>query len=228
MNVRCPTCGAAIGLDDVNVARDLAVCRSCKAIFTFSDNVDIDLSEEDSDNPPRGTWFDRTFDGFVAGATTRSPIAFFLVPFMCIWSGGSLGGIYGGQIVRGKFNLVSSLFGVPFLLGTIVFGGFAVMSVIGRVVVSVSGDDGVIFTGVGPIGWRRRFSWDGARSVGTSISSSNDGNPSRSIRIVGTVPFTFGSMLTEPRRRYLAGVLRREHQRRGKPTKPCADDLFAE
>jgi len=34
----------------------------------------------------------------------------------------SLGGIYGSQIMKGKFVLGQSLFGIPFLLGTLVFG----------------------------------------------------------------------------------------------------------
>ena len=49
------------------------------------------------------------------GATTRSPIAFFLVPFMCVWSGGSLGGVYGSQVLNGEFDLGISLFGIPFI-----------------------------------------------------------------------------------------------------------------
>lgn len=60
----------------------------------------------------------KKFDnGFEISATTESPIAFFLVPFMLVWSGGSLGGIYGTQIANGHFNLFLSLFGIPFCNG---------------------------------------------------------------------------------------------------------------
>src|SRR5438445_11552164 len=104
----CPTCSTPIKSDDVNVSKDVAYCRKCNAAFTLSESVyhnETPAPNIDLNNPPRGVWFEQTFDGFVVGATTRSAIAFVLVPFMCVWSGGSLGGIYGSQIMSGKFNL---------------------------------------------------------------------------------------------------------------------------
>lgn len=44
-----------------------------------------------------------------------------------------LGGIYGKQIYEGEFDLKLSLFGLPFLLGTIVIGSFALLTLCGRV-----------------------------------------------------------------------------------------------
>lgn len=67
--------------------------------------------------------------------------------------GGALGGIYGSQIMAGEFNLMLSLFGIPFVLGTLFLGSIALMTVCGKVVVSTSYDQGKIFTGVGPFGW---------------------------------------------------------------------------
>ena len=45
-------------------------------------------------------------DGFRLTLSTRSCIAFFLVPFTLFWAGGSLGGIYGTQIAKGEFNWI--------------------------------------------------------------------------------------------------------------------------
>ena len=70
---------------------------------------------------------------------------------MCVWSGFSLGGIYGSQIAAGEFNLGLSLFGIPFVLGTLFFGSLAVMTVRGKVVIAVDRNAGRIFTGVGRI-----------------------------------------------------------------------------
>ena len=33
---KCPSCGAAISLDDVNVAKDIALCRACGRSTAFS------------------------------------------------------------------------------------------------------------------------------------------------------------------------------------------------
>ena len=106
------------------------------------------------------------------GGDDESPAAFFLVPFMCVWSGGSLGGIYGSRIARGQFNLEASLFGIPFVLGTLLFGSIAVMSLCGKAVVRVRGDEGVVFVGVGAIGWRRRFRWGEVTRVMEGVPQS--------------------------------------------------------
>jgi hypothetical protein len=47
-----------------------------------------------------------------------SPVVLFLIPFTALWSGVSMWGIYGRQLVQGKFDPAHSLFGLPFLLGT--------------------------------------------------------------------------------------------------------------
>jgi hypothetical protein len=67
--------------------------------------------------PPNGAGFEQLADGFRIGATTRSWMALFMIPFTCVWSGMSLGGIYGKQVSSGRFDPGSSLFGVPFLIG---------------------------------------------------------------------------------------------------------------
>ena len=158
--ILCPRCRTEISLEDGNVSKDLALCRQCGQTWSYADlNEESKVSNFVPSEPPSGAWYwetgPRTFE---IGATTRSSLAIFLVPFMCVWSGGSLGGIYGTQIAKRHFELGISLFGIPFLLGTLLFGSVAMMSLCGKVTVKVDDDDGVIFTGVGPIGWRRRFS----------------------------------------------------------------------
>ncbi|MBI2477147.1 MAG: hypothetical protein HYV60_00350, partial [Planctomycetia bacterium] len=107
----------------MNVATDVAVCPNCGEVFPLSSIVatqDVPTEFEIND-PPAGAWFYDDFRGWRIGASTRSRAAFFLVPFMCVWSGFSLGGIYGTQIAKGEFNLGMSLFGIPFVLGTLLF-----------------------------------------------------------------------------------------------------------
>jgi len=211
MQVLCPKCGQAIAGNDMNVVTDIARCPRCGEVFALSSLVPANASGPvDIDNPPRGAWYRAEFDGFVVGATTRHPIALFLVPFMCVWAGFSLGGIYGSQIVQGRFNLGTSLFGIPFVLGTLLFGSMALMAVCGKVVVRVSDSAGVVFTGIGPFGWRRPF--DSLQVTTVRIEPHFSGQHRQSMTIVldGPHKLRFGSGLTEARRDFVANVLRQE------------------
>jgi hypothetical protein len=137
-------------------------------------------------------------------------IAIFLVPFMCVWSGFSLGGIYGTQIVDGKFNLVLSLFGIPFVIGTLLFGSIAVMSVCGKITLTVDNNLGRLFAGVGPIGWTRQFDWASITRIEEDRLGYNySGSHGLVIALIGKTRLKFGSMLREPRRYFLLQGLRK-------------------
>src|ERR1700678_4022487 len=119
MSTICPACRSAIAVDDINVSTDLALCRACGKTFRFSEIAgEVSSSGPDLNSPPPGAFFEQLPDGFRVGATTRSWAAVFIVPFTCVWAGGSLSGIYGSQIVKGHFQLGPSLFGLPFLIGS--------------------------------------------------------------------------------------------------------------
>jgi len=209
MKITCPSCSTQLPPDQLNVETDVAICSRCNEAFSISALVaagQVSGTFNFSDSP-RGTWYSETFAGWTIGATTRSSSAFLLVPFMCVWSGGSLGGIYGTQIVEGKFNLVMSLFGIPFVLGTLLFGSIAIMSVCGKTTVTVEGNAGRLFVGVGPIGWARRFDW-------YSINCVEEDHLGHSheflISLVGKTRMKLGWMLTEPRRSFLLQGLRKQ------------------
>src|SRR5688572_9565934 len=112
MKVVCPKCRSTIVPGQINVTRDLALRLRCNEVFELSTLVEEVECEAllTPGEQPNGTWFNPSFDGFTLGATTRSAAAFFLVPFTCVWSGGSMGGIYGTQIFSGRFDLGTSLF----------------------------------------------------------------------------------------------------------------------
>jgi hypothetical protein len=212
----CPKCRAPIPSGQLNVAADLAVCPACNEAFTISSQISGGPSAVDFDirQAPAGAWFEDTGTGWRIGGSTRSAVAFFLVPFMCVWSGGSLGGIYGMQIVHGEFNLWLSLFGIPFVLGTLALGSMAVMSVVGKVEVSVEHDEGRVFSGVGPFGRTQRFDWSSISAVEEGLplvrnrGSGNSGGMGPAISLVGQSRTSFGSMLNEARRYYVLQGLR--------------------
>lgn len=153
----------------------------------------------------------------VFGATTRSPTALFLVPFMCVWSGFSLGGIYGTQIAKGEFNLGTSLFGIPFVLGSLLFWSFALMAIWGKVEVRVRDQFGTIFVGIGQVGWRRKFNLDEVDNIADEGSKVGyPGGHSASIALTGRTKLLFGSNLNEARRYFVLNVLKQLKARRRK------------
>ncbi|MDW7693630.1 hypothetical protein R9C00_02655 [Flammeovirgaceae bacterium SG7u.111] len=83
--MNCPSCNAVLSGENINIQTDLAHCPGCNHIFKISDAVVSDVATGfDINNPPKGAWIRKDMDQMVVGATTRSPMAFFLVPFMCI------------------------------------------------------------------------------------------------------------------------------------------------
>ncbi|PQO30625.1 hypothetical protein C5Y96_14240 [Blastopirellula marina] len=209
----------------MNVDNDLAICHECNEAFKISRLLDPQpepqvyenagwLSEAsdsfDINKPPRGVSYENNGMGWRISSTTRNGIAFIMVPFICVWSGFSLGGIYGSQIAEGKFDPIRSLFGIPFVLGTLLFGSMALMSVFGRIVIKSSEmdhDAGSVFMGVGPIGWTRRFRWSEIRRIDETVGSGK--NQSTRITLFrDSSDINFGEMFSEERRRYVIHALR--------------------
>jgi hypothetical protein len=210
MKANCPKCHALIPATQMNVATDVAACPACGEVFVLSTIVATqDVSSEfDINDPPPGAWFSDDLSGWRIGASTRSPAAFFLVPFMCVWSGFTLGGFYGTQIVKGEFDLGMSLFGIPFVLGTLLFGGLAVMTVFGRVDVIVTDTVGRLFTGIGPLGWTRRFDWSEVTRIEEVVLYQYSGSNGQVISLVGKTRLKFGGMMSEVRRHFVLQGLR--------------------
>ena len=223
MEVTCPTCHAKIAPADINVGTDVALCRACGNTFSLSSIVAAGnpilssllgsfappAGPVDLNSPPSGAWYRPTADGFTAGATTRSWSALFLVPFTCVWAGGSMFGIYGMQIIKGHFNPGLSLFGIPFLLGSILLVSLCVMNVAGKVTVTLHGDRLSVFTGVGPIGMTRVSNLSDIKTAREDFGfgSLNSNRQSRVIRLEGARAMAFGSALNTERRYFLLAAV---------------------
>lgn len=163
MELHCPECGLPIPVSEIAPSAGLAVCRSCDRSFAIEAcKSAVPFSRRAQPmptNPPSGVKVTESMDGFSVSMSTRSAAAWFLVPFMCVWSGGSLGGIYGTQIYKGEFDLALSLFGIPFFLGTLLFGSIAMMSLCGRHILEVRGDELRHRVGFLGLYWTRRRRW---------------------------------------------------------------------
>jgi hypothetical protein len=202
--------------------RRVLSCGSPKTMVPAGDfgqlSMDVDMTHEppcgaiDSDylqNPPSGAWYAREARGFSLGASTRSSIAFVLVPFVCLFSGGTLGWLYGTQIASGEFYFGPSLFGIPFVLLSIAFWTIALMAVVGKTVVTVNSNRGTVFVGIGPLGWTRSFDWSSTAVIqqegsGVRYLGADNGG----ILLEGTTRLQFGTNLTETRRSFVLNALK--------------------
>ena len=212
--LHCLHCGAEIPLDDVNVATDLALCRACGKTMAFSMISGANaISPENLSTPPRSV---RVADSF--GNETQityhrlSPILLFLVPFTLFWSGGSIGGIYGTQIAKGHFEMGQSLFGVPFLVGTVILLGVIIFLAFGKWIITLDRGMGTVYLGVGPFGYTRRFNYNSDTTVALAPSSTTqNGRPLLAICVrTDETNFLFGAMIKDDAKRYIAALIVRE------------------
>lgn len=213
--MNCPKCQTVVQPQSLNIQTDVGQCQSCNHLFKISESLGSSNSTEvdfDMNELPKGTWFRRDRHDIVIGASTRSAIAIFLIPFSLVWCGGSLGGIYGSQILTGKFSLLMSLFGIPFLLGSVVLVSFTLMAILGKVELTLYRYGGKVFTGIGSIGKTKKFKWDDINTI-TEVSNAvmnssyrsrnHSRRSSEKILMEGQRRISFGSGLKESRRYYL-------------------------
>lgn len=201
MDFHCPECGLPIETADLAPAQGLAVCRFCEKPFPLAAcqtavpfaqrNIVPELT------PPKGVDVVETMDGFRLTLSSRSCIAFFLVPFTLFWAGGSLGGIYGTQIAKGKFELLQSLFGLPFLVGSVFLIAVTAMAVAGRSVVELAGGRLNLRTGALGIYRTKSADWRDVRGCRlTEVTRRGRSSYSTSyqveVAVEGAEPLRFG------------------------------------
>lgn len=210
---RCRHCGATIDLADTNVATDIALCRACGKSMPFSSIAEeSELAAVDLSSPPKGV---RVASDLIRGIdiTYRklSPVLFFLIPFTALWSGISLAGIYGQQIVKGKFDPQLSLAGVPFLVGTVVLVSVIAFLLFGCRRINVGRGTCEVFMGIGPLGWRRTITLAPDTSVLLEASSVRVNNVRQRDIVVttGDRRIKFGAMMPEHVRVFIAAVLQK-------------------
>lgn len=209
----CVSCRAAIALEDVNVSTDIALCRSCGRTMRFSEVVPIPGADEvDLAQPPKGL---RIEESPIHGKTLiyrKVPaVLLFLIPFTALWSGFSMTGIYGTQIKEGVFDPVRSLFGLPFLLGTLFLLSIILFGLFGRWRIAFSSGVLAVALEIGPLGWTRRLVCDPSASVAIKDAKWQKNNVPQKIIEVECMgnKLRFGSALPEEAKVFVAETLRR-------------------
>jgi len=237
----CPTCHREIALADLNVASDVALCRACGVVHKLSGLVQAaDLEEGvDFSRPPEGAWYRDSGMGAVVGATHRS--AGTAVGLLCLalfWNGIVSMFVFlaanstlhllgvprpawfpsprmnGGEMGAGM-TIFLWLFLAPFILiGLVMFGAF-LSALGGRTEVSIQSGQGVLYTGIGALGRRWRFSSDAVKDIRIEDRTwrDNDGARQQRRQIVLEMaegkPLKFGSMLREDRMKFVAAAVQK-------------------
>ncbi len=213
--LNCPNCKFRIGLDDINVQTDIALCRNCGGTFSFSliHEASELLSGESLDLPTRGV---RIYEDFGGRKTivykALSPVLLFLIPFTAFWSGLSMWGLYIQPLMKGQINWSKFLFGVPFLLGTIVLLSVIFFLLFGKWVITLGNGQGSVFVGAGALGWKRYFTYGPGSLVSlrnTSLKVNNKTQQGIAI-IDGQNEFVFGATIRPDAKMHIARLLARE------------------
>jgi hypothetical protein len=163
----------------------------------------------DLENPPKGAWFAKTDRGFATGAFTRSFPGLVPLVFAGLISFVLIGSVYNAVRSGSRIDMAGYVFVLVLLLAGIGLWALALMMIFGRVTVEVRDGRGKVFTGVGPLGFIRRFNLQDVGSVEEEILWHTDSGSAARIILEGKHPVKFGKWLSEKRRRFLLFVLRR-------------------
>jgi hypothetical protein len=232
----CSKCGKTIPPDDVNVAGDVAFCRSCNLAYPLSSlasGVALD-AKVDLHQPPPGCWHRRTGMGSLAGASHRSlAMALPLLGVALFWNG--IVSVFVLLAVSSTLHLLGVpvpewfpaprmndesmgagmtiflwIFLTPFIvIGLGMIGGF-LSCVAGKTEVIVDRGMVRISTGIGPVRWNRKFQASELKEIRMEESRSNNNDGGRKQEIILELKsgrsIKFGSMLRDERRRFLAAA----------------------
>ena len=213
----CPFCQSDIPLADINVANDIALCRACGKTSRFSDLADSEIALTSLGSQPRCVRVeeDRREGGLTIVYRKFPPVLFFLIPFTALWSGFSMWALYIRPLMRGKIDPSLALFGIPFLLGTIILLLVIGYLLFGKWRIVLRDGTGTAFTGVGFLGWTWKFPYDRKTKVSLRLTGAAVNNvPKRGICVqTGGETFTFGSFIADEAKDFIAATIMKEAQK---------------
>lgn len=238
---KCSKCHRGIPAEDVNVANDVAFCRACNLAGKLSALVQGEELDENVDprHPPPGAWHRNEGRRTVIGATHRSiGAAVGTLIFALFWNG-----IVSVFVVFAlsatlhhlkvpvpdwfpapKMNhkdmsvgmtIFLWLFLTPFIAIGAAMLAACLSALAGRTEVRIDSSEGVIFTGIGPLGWRRRFVRKEVKDVRVDAQTWRDSDGDRQNKrqiVIETQEgrlLKFGSSLREDRMKFVAAAARK-------------------
>jgi hypothetical protein len=193
----------------------------------------------DLNHPPAGAWYTNDGEGPLIGATHRSlGSAIGALAISLFWNGivsvfvlvalpGTLRNLgislphwFPAPVMNDGpmgvgMTLFLWIFLTPFILVGLVMIGAFLSALGGRTEVRIRNAEGVVFVGIGTLGYRRRFDASAVKDVRLDDKqwSDSDGRRQRKSYIIIETRerklVKFGSLLTEERRKFVAGAVRK-------------------
>jgi len=213
--MKCERCHTEIKPENINIQKDTAYCHSCHNVFSISQSLNSEeklLAELDTDYPPKRVIFEKRSRETIVRASTKSPIGYFFLIFMVIWTSLTVGAIYGDQISSGRFDLLSSLIGIPFLAFSLIFWAATAMLLAGKVELRFDRTGGKVFVGVMNYGWRKEFSWVFVDKIEIKTTIGQKGRRQRRIQFYGTDKLSFGTLLNSEQLDFFYAVLKKAYK----------------
>lgn len=232
----CSKCQRVIPADDINVARDVAFCRSCSLSYALSDltHEDEEESNVDLNRPPNGTWHRETAIGTVVGASHfKLKSAAGLLFVTLFWNGivsifvtlavaATLKNLHitppesfpvpkmNGKEMGVGITVFLWLFLTPFITIGSILAVSLLSTLFGRTEVEVSGGIASIRVGIGPVAWTRRLDLSQMGTLRLHENVNRNGGNTESILVETRdgKEIKFGSLLPDNRRRYLLAALK--------------------
>lgn len=230
----CPACDAPLTNEDINITEGVALCPGCGKMSRLSEVIEYERpSEEVVNTPPPGCTLTNQLNTTVIRVSLRSFGGFLGALFICLFWNGitsifvliALAGLYTNLIgplpawfpapdfddgMSLGMTLFLCLFLTPFvLIGLMMFVG-VLLAMMGSIVIRVGSDWATVKTGVGPVGYTRRFDPRQVRSVGAGRSKiETNGEHKKLIQIEADRTVRFASGLSEAKHDWLIAVLRR-------------------
>jgi hypothetical protein len=235
----CPDCRQAIDPADINLQEGVAYCRACEKLFRLAHVMTASetrrLTQDFQGEPPAGTWLRNDGGCTIIGASMRSLSgALAALAFGLFWN--SIVGVFVAFVLAATLlqvgftlpawfpapNMNGSPMGVgmtifmwlfltPFMLVGAAFVGAFFAAIAGRVEIAIDQEQGRVFTGIGGLGFTRRFSIRSVKDVRLNEKQWTDSDGDRgnksSIVIDAEKTITFASGLPRERRRFVAAKL---------------------
>ena len=132
VELRCPQCGAPLAMEDVNVAADVILCRSCNCTGKFSDLVQEKNDEEILETLPCRMKVMKTPRGLEVTYRKSKAIGFFFLFFALFWNGFLCVFLFSSSGKERTGSLIEQLFFIPFILVGIGVLAGAVYALFGR------------------------------------------------------------------------------------------------
>ncbi|RCS56157.1 hypothetical protein DTL42_00060 [Bremerella cremea] len=222
MKLQCPQCETELPADKMDINSNEAVCPRCgerssisellgkkpEAVATAEIPEGFDLRQ-----PPPGVRYENDVLGWQITATIRSWTGYFIAIFTVVFALSTLVIFFGLESAEGDSEYAQIFLGIPFVIATLFLAGSAVLLLFGKTVIhsdAMDQDIGLVFFGVGPLGWKSRFRWSEVKRIEETDSGAemND-KPMKQITLFcdrGDVHF--GTLLSAERRRYILFALR--------------------